>query len=68
MVKFVISRTLVNPKSRTRFNLLKNYMLWFVCLLSRARFWESNKHILQKKISFHFYLRGFCDGFCVKFL
>ena len=65
MVKFVISRTLVNPKTRTRFNFKKNYMLWFVCLLSRALEWKSNKHIILK--NFFSFLHRLCDGFCVKF-
>ncbi len=37
MVKFVISRTLVNPKSRTRFNLLKKIACYGLFVVFRAR-------------------------------
>ena len=32
----------------------KKLHVWFVCLLSRAQYWDSNKHNLLKKFLFIF--------------
>jgi hypothetical protein len=56
----IFQETLVNPKSRTRFNLLKKLHVWFVCCLLEL---DSERVINIDTKKFLFIFVRFCDGF-----